>query len=179
MTRRQVEQRAAAVLREAGVTEFPVDVEAVARRRGLDVVPYDLGDGVSGALFVDGDAATIGYNPSDPPVRRRFTVAHELGHYELHARTAPLFVDRSFAVAYRDGRSSTGEVRREREANAFAAALLMPASAIHEAVQDLEFDLASEDETAVRELARRFGVSSQAMMFRIMNLGLSGRSAAP
>ena len=176
MNKRSIEQRAAALLRETGVTDLPVDVEEVARRRGLHVVPHDLGEGVSGALFVERGVATIGYNPLHSEVRRRFTVAHELGHYELHARSGPLFVDRDFVVAYRDGRSSTGEVRKERQANAFAAALLMPASQIREAVRDLELDLIAEDEAALRPIAECFGVSVQAMTFRIMNLGLFSSS---
>lgn len=172
MNKKSIEQRAAALLQETGIQALPIDVEEVARQRGLQVVPHDLGEGVSGALFIDGGVATIGYNPHHHDVRQRFTIAHELGHYELHARSSPLFVDRGFVVAYRDGRSSTGEVLKERQANAFAAALLMPADAIREAIQDFELDLTAEDEVSLRPLAQRFGVSVQALTFRILNLNV-------
>ena len=81
-----------------------------------------------------------------------------------------LFIDKGYtAVAFRDQRSTTGDFKKEREANAFAAAILMPACLIKNAIEELEFDLADED--ALTELAGSFEVSSLAMSFRLINLG--------
>src|SRR5574343_470703 len=84
-----------------------------------------------------------------------------------------LFVDqKKFKVMFRDEMSSTGEIKQEREANAFAAALLMPKSLLIREIQKLPFDLADEDENVVVKLAQKFEVSTQAMAFRMANLGL-------
>ena len=68
----------------------------------------------------------------------RFTIAHELAHYILHTKETKLFVDKQ--VLYRDGKSSTGEILQEREANAFAASLIMPGKLITEEVEKLKHE---------------------------------------
>lgn len=56
-------------------------------------------------------------NSKEPIVRRRFSIAHEIGHWVLHTRT------RNGKVAFI---STTRQDRIEAEANAFAGAILMP-----------------------------------------------------
>jgi Zn-dependent peptidase ImmA (M78 family) len=58
----------------------------------------------------------------EPPTRRRFAVAHELGHWQLHQSVSQLFVCTE-ADMIADYRNSSIEA----EANSFASALLMPA----------------------------------------------------
>lgn len=65
-----------------------------------------------------------------------------------------------------------GEIKQEREANAFAAALLMPKNMVLREVQKFHFDLAGEDENMIKKLADKFEVSTQAMTYRIANLNL-------
>src|SRR6185312_712682 len=74
----------------------------------------------SGLLIRKDGHALIGINSSEASVRQRFTIAHELGHFVLHPQK-DAFVD------FRKERGA-GEVRppRERHADMFAAALLMP-----------------------------------------------------
>lgn len=68
----------------------PVQVTALAEALGLSVwEDEDLPAGVSGKLFQDDfNSGPSGYSivvrASDPYVRRRFTVAHEIGHFVLH-----------------------------------------------------------------------------------------------
>ena len=79
-------------------------------------------------------------------------------------------VDRKFEVKFRDDLSSQGVDTEEREANHFAAALLMPQHFIE---RDLAvaggMDLVDDD--FLRGLARQYDVSAQAMLFRLANLG--------
>lgn len=169
------EKLASQILEEMGITEPPIPVELVAYRRGLKVEPFDLGDDVSGVLVINDGKGVIGYNSNHPLVRRRFTIAHECGHYEMHGSDGELFIDKRYIdkqyfVAFRDGRSSTGEDKQEREANAFAAALLMPETILRREIEKRYFDLA--DETALRDLAELFQVSQQAMMYRLLKLGI-------
>jgi hypothetical protein len=91
--------------------------------------------------------------------RTRFTLAHELGHWICHClggRPEPIYCrpgDLELEV----------DLRLEREANVFAAELLMPEPAVREA-------FAADGE--VRHLAARFAVSPEAMQWRLYNFGL-------
>lgn len=111
----------------------------------------------------------VQYNPC--PVRSRFSIAHELGHYLLHKDSRSLFIDkRNFAVYHRNELSSTGEDRLEIEANRFAAALLMPTDMLRNEITKNDFDLG--DEEVQSSLAKRFNVSTQAMAYRLASLGM-------
>lgn len=165
-----VEKQAANVLKKTGVEAAPVPIHLVAQRLGLIVESVQLGDEVSGVLVIDGEAGVIGYNASHPGVRQRFTIAHEIGHYLLHRTDSSLFIDQRYFMAFRDQRSSDGSDPREREANAFAACLLMPSQLVRRELEHQSFDLA--DEEGLQALAETFQVSAQAMAIRLSNLGL-------
>ncbi|MDI9636216.1 ImmA/IrrE family metallo-endopeptidase [Geitlerinema splendidum] len=113
--------------------------------------------------------AIIGINDRHPENRQRFTIAHELGHYLLHEQEK-LHVDRRFQIQLRDGNSSKGEREEEKEANLFAAELLMPTSFIQQDLAGVE-GLDLEDDAAIADLAKKYGVSTQAMTFRLAYLG--------
>lgn len=165
-----IESRAELLLTETNLLTAPVRVDLLARRLGLAVEPIELRDDISGVLVVNGEHGTIGYNRQHHSVRQRFSIAHELGHYILHRDKMQLFIDKGYtAVAFRDQRSSSGELKQEREANAFAAAVLMPQNLIKEQVQRQELDWA--DGNVLNDLASLFEVSVQAMSFRLANLG--------
>lgn len=150
-----------------------VDVEEIAKKLGLVVSEHDLGDNVSGVLYIDKGKGVIGYNKNESEVRRRFTIAHEIGHFVLHRLDNEIFVDKkAFKVMYRDDNSTTGEIKQEREANAFAAALLMPRERVIAELDKTQFDLSDEKENVITKLSEIFNVSSQAMMYRISNLRL-------
>ena len=96
-------------------------------------------------------------------------ILHELGHFLLHKNSQNLFVEKK--VFFRDEESSLGEEKREKEANAFAAALLMPSSflktEIDEAVNKKSLE---SDEDLVHYLSKKFDVSEIAMTYRLVNL---------
>jgi Zn-dependent peptidase ImmA (M78 family) len=165
----EIERRAVELLKELGLAAPPVDVDFVARARNLQVERVDFGADCAGVLVRKDGRAAIGVNWTDPPVRQRFTVAHEIGHYELH--NGETYVDSgSYVVQYRDASSGSGTKNEEREANQFAAALLMPATWVRRAYLDEPFDLAVDD--SLRRLAEKFQVSTQAMSYRLGYLGL-------
>jgi len=98
-----------------------------------------------------------GAEPSD---RRRFTLAHEVAHWVLHCASpasAP-------PVLCRQVHAGGGRDVREREANVFAADLLMPEDAVRGA--------AAAGNTDPLALAPVFAVSEAAMRWRLYNLGL-------
>jgi Zn-dependent peptidase ImmA (M78 family) len=169
----EIERSAQLILQRGGVRNPPVPIESVARHVGLDVEPANLGEGVSGVLVVNEKHGIIGYNKDDPIVRQRFTIAHEIGHFVLHSRDEDLFIDKKMLAVFRDSRSAHGADPREIEANAFAAALLMPAAMVKKALSASSFDLGGEDDLS--ELATMFHVSKQAMSYRLTNLFASVR----
>jgi Zn-dependent peptidase ImmA (M78 family) len=170
MLNRKIEKMTSRILADLKIDKLPIPVNKIAEQRGLKIKPYDLGRDVSGILVIENDKGTIGFNPTESTVRQRFTIAHELGHYELHKDGEELFVDKSFKVLFRDQNSGAGEDRKELEANAFAAALLMPEKLVRKEITKNSFDLSDED--SMKKLAKAFHVSVPAMTFRISNLGL-------
>jgi Zn-dependent peptidase ImmA (M78 family) len=103
------------------------------------------------------------------PLRRfRFTVAHELGHWVCHvlggAAPQPTYCR---AVDLTEAADRT----LEREANVFAAELLMPEPAVRAAWPSLVTDRHKEEEALV-VCAERFDVSPTAMRWRLFGFDL-------
>lgn len=163
------ETRAKALLERLRIRNAPIDVWRVARSLGVRVERADLGEDCSGVLLRNAGAAVIGVNYSHHPNRQRFTIAHELGHFVQHK--GGRYIDRGITLRFRNHESGTGTQKEEREANQFAAALLMPAAWVHRELAKHPVDDPGDDR-ALAELCRKFGVSSQAMMFRLNNLAL-------
>lgn len=143
-----------------GSDRFPVDPIRIAKMMGVDVKEGVLPDEVSaGLLKKPGHDPVIILEARDSKVRRRFSCAHELGH----------FVDRFGEDEYeyvdlRGTLAKAGSDPREIFANRFAACLLMP----EDAVRKLD-----KDRTSVWKMAKHFGVSSEAMGYRLQALNLS------
>lgn len=174
--RQRVEELTLSILQRHKLLKIPIDPRKIAKAEGLKVISHSLEGDVSGVLIIKNGSGTIGVNPKHPEVRKRYTIAHELGHFLLnHQRERSFFIDTRdrelVAVMFRDEQSSTGELQQEREANAFAAALLMPADLIKDHIRAHKFDLTDSESTALKELAGKFKVSTQAMAFRLANLG--------
>lgn len=122
-------------------------------------------DSLSGLVFeTDGGAAVVGVNEDHHPKRRRFSAAHELGHYLLkHHEQDGVAVTRGPHIDTDEGLATNYDWRAERSANEFAAALLMPRSMVTRI---------AEQTTAPRELAHIFEVSELAMGYRLLDLGI-------
>jgi hypothetical protein len=128
--------RANAILKAAlGPDRFPVDVPLVARELSRALFPSDpvthvIGEslpGFEGALYppLAGTRGWVIVYNSDilSPGRVNFTLAHELGHYFVHRRALPNGLRCS---TEKTAGWDSLESRIEREANQFAAHLLMP-----------------------------------------------------
>ena len=70
------------------------------------------------------------------------------------------------SIAYKQSGSTTTS-REEKEANLFAAALLMPAPWLHAAGKELD-----DDDSFIETLANRFDVSDQACFIRLQQLNI-------
>jgi hypothetical protein len=122
----QAEAQAAEVLAKKKISALPVDPLAIAASEGIvcEKLP-SASAGVSGCLCGAGDSFGIFYSDAiSSEGFRRFTVAHELGHYFLAGHYRHIFADGNSRHVSDSGYSS--EDPFEREADAFAASLLMP-----------------------------------------------------
>ncbi|MBY8828831.1 ImmA/IrrE family metallo-endopeptidase [Hephaestia mangrovi] len=160
-----IPQEAAKLARRGFNSQFPVPVEAIIKRHKIKIELASLPDDLSGMSFVKDGVAAIVVNLSHHINRRRFTLAHELGHHLLHASylNDNVHVDR--LVLNRDKMSATGEDQKERDANAFAAELLMPLAEIKKICH---IDI--NDDEIIAQYAKRFKVSASALTYRIMNV---------
>lgn len=152
---------ASALLETAEIEDLPVNVVLLAQRCGVRVVTLALTDALSGAILEFEDGPVIAVNNEQVPGRQRFTVAHELGHHLLRHHDR-FHVD--VAASTEVGEPPGHNWLHEREANEFAADLLMPAAMIRRF---------ASPEVSTRDLADAFGVSPIAMSYRLQNLGLS------
>ncbi len=156
----------------------PIRVEQIAREvLGINIIKAPLDDDLSGFLYLQGDSAIIGVNKKHHVHRRRFTVAHELGHLLLHregTKKEGAFIDKTPLVLRRDPLSSAGVDPLEVEANAFAAELLMPRELVEEDFNRLLENPLLGEEEIVKNLAKKYKVSEQAMAIRLSQLGYIG-----
>lgn len=99
------------------------DLELLAWARGALVREEQL-EGAEARIAQVGRRAiiTVSKRIADPR-RRRFSIAHELGHLELHGNRAPLAICLADDI---DNWLERDDTALEREANEFAAALLLP-----------------------------------------------------
>lgn len=153
-----------------GISTPPVDVDKLAMLLGASVVRTRAEGTESGFVMRDGSRAVIGVNSRTSRRRQRFTVAHEIGHLLMHEGN--LIVDSSIRANYRNDVSSMATDDQEMEANKFAASLLMPMVWVREAVARLSVGATSREDL-INRLSREFDVSTEAMGYRLINLGIA------
>lgn len=140
------------------------------RREGVQA--DDLGnpnDVLAGFVFAAGRVGWAFVSAADPVPRRRFTAAHELGHFVLHRATMGRFRADTDATL----READGDVtdRMEREANRFAAELLMPAEVCRARATELrEKYRCCPRGVLVYRLASELLVSREALRYRLQAL---------
>ncbi|MCI1193824.1 ImmA/IrrE family metallo-endopeptidase [Calidifontimicrobium sp. SYSU G02091] len=156
----------------AGDMPEAIDLDVV--RQMLPTTPYGTGvreikqpmpldiSGFEGSLVRNPhDAAEWGilYNGRASPERRRFTIAHELGHFILHRNTQSRFnCDKDSVYA---GHETLRLI--EREADDFAGNLLMPGDRLREWISNRRIDL-----HVLSAIAKRFEVSFEALCIRFI-----------
>lgn len=167
----EVENHAARLLERHGVITANTPVEEIARAEGIQIVRSPASGTESAFLLRDGRRTIIGVNSRTSRTRQRFSIAHELGHWELH-EGEPLIVDHTIRINKRNEVSSAATDIQEIQANAYAAALLMPYRLVQRAVdREQEYGIVTR-ESLTLTLAKEFDVSTEAMGFRLINLGI-------
>lgn len=159
----RIEKLVAEILEKNSVTEPEVPIEKLIRAEGIRIVYEDLNE-LSGMIIRQGDEATIAVHAEHNRARQKFTLAHEFGHYLLHDGR-PVRYDTDFRVNLRSDSSSLANDPEEIEANFFAANILMPSSMMERDLENVAVDVS--DSATIRQLKRRYGVSTQAMTLRL------------
>jgi Zn-dependent peptidase ImmA (M78 family) len=166
-----LEEKAEQTLRDTDTFRAPIPIHLVAQRLNLGTEALPLGE-FSGMMIVRGDRGAIGYNSAHARVRQRFTIAHEVAHYVLHAGgdgKARLFADKH--VMFRADDHVFEKCNLENiEANRFGSALLMPKELVFTEIRDRDLDL--DDDQAINHLAKYFWVSPALIANRLLNLHL-------
>lgn len=122
-----------------------------------NAVGYEQGE-ILGAAISKGDWLTIFYRKGDSENRKRFVIAHELGHCALHTETL-----KAEHIELR--KNSNSEDYREKSANIFAGELLIPEKSLREIYGRL-FN------PSLAVLAQIFKVSTNVMAARLDHLAL-------
>ena len=168
----QAKKEVQKLLLASRITKPPVRLEPIVKQLNAQIVPqtFPRALGISAILVKEGDHKIIGVNEVHAETRKRFSVAHEIGHLVLRANDAYLTVEKGIENVLLFTRSDkTPPDLIEKEANQFAAELLMPEDWIKEDFVKL-YDQDVED--IVGRLAKKYDVSQTALMYRLMGLNL-------
>lgn len=140
----------------------PVPIEQIIRDLGLPLSFEPMDDNISGYIERRDGGYRIAVNANHAPTRQRFTAAHELGHYIYHRDLLGEGVGDNRAYRAEGTNRPNPNIRpiHERQANSFAANVLMPRHRLG--------DVAGQSTAA---LAATFGVSQAAMNIRLGRTG--------
>jgi len=142
--------------------------EAIEREWGVLVLYVDAPESISGAASRLGGVDAVILNRRESPARRNYDLAHEVFHLLTWDSMPP--------PRLAQDRREPSAKRIEELANNFAAALLMPEDGVRAQWPQVPGeDLAGR----IPGIATRFAVSAPAMKWRLVNLGLLSKKAAP
>jgi len=138
-------------------------VGALEERFGVKVFFDDLGSGESAACVRGPEDAAILMNRNESPWRHRFSFAHELFHLVTWDSVMSAWSDRD--------REPTWSNRLETLANVFAAALILPGDIVRTEFYS-RFEEEHPTDAELVDMARSYGVSTEALLWRRKNLDL-------
>lgn len=170
MARRSIpEEAAVGLLRKHCVTDPPVLVDEIVAAEGIKIGRSKAkGTEIGFALRKD-DERFIGVDLHRGEPHQRWIVAHCLGHLLLHDK--PLIVDYQVSINLRDEVSTLGTAFEEAQANYFAVEFLMPRVMVARILPEVASITTGRDEV-VASLARSFEVGREAMIYRLISLGV-------
>lgn len=148
------------LLKKTGINYTPVSLQVIGdylqKNQNLRLEGIrDFSDKTSGVTITVNNTSTIAFNKNHSWYRRRFTIAHEIGHHLM--KTGNNGIEESL--------DTTDPI--ETEANEFAAELLMP-------LQQFKKDC-KNGITSIDELAEKYQVSKDAAGWRLVHSGMLGR----
>ena len=145
------------MLTELGISEpKEIDLDAIAWTKGA-VVNYRPMDSCEATIVGSRRRAVISINSRSSPKRRRFSLAHEIGHWHHH-RGRLLFCGKSDVCNF-----ANGPLDPERQADSFASDLILPNFMVTPRLRKMKRPTLA----AARELAAEFEASLTATLFKM------------
>jgi len=139
----------------------PVDIFALAHTIDkLTLVFYAMGENLSGMCIKNDGKPVIAINSAMSLGRQRFSLAHELYH---------LYFDEAKELTACAKKIGAGN-ENEKAADQFASYFLMPALALSDSIKKMkENENAKLGITEIVKLEQYFGVSRQALLYRLID----------
>ena len=167
--KREIKRKAASFRTKCNAGQYGIiDLFKSCEECSFKLLRYPLGEDADlGFTLKKDDDIIVFTNTSSRLSREIFTLAHEIGHVILHMESTVSFIDDSVTISGR----STDEM--EKEANYFAACLLMPEDKVSEFL-DLEINDFNKNGLSAMDIARimsGFSVSFDMVLNRLENLG--------
>lgn len=151
---------ASQLCKEINYSKIPVDPVEIAESKGIEIREEDAKGYTGMLLVVDGEAMIAVKKSIREVTKKRFTIAHEIGHYTIPGHITPQ--QTMFQCSDRD-MTTFGKINnKEMEANWFASELLLPEDHFKKRTQyedlskTLIDDLCSEFETSLTATGIRF-----------------------
>ena len=149
------------VLVDLGVTKpSEIDLEAIAYSMGA-IIKFRPMERCEATIVGNGRRAVIAVNSGSIPVRQRFSIGHEIGHWHLHRNRLLLCTAKDI------GGFRLGRLDPERQADEFASDLILPDYLLRPMVRKLSRILLSN----VRKIADEFSASQTATTLKIAKSG--------
>jgi|GEM_PF-741146 len=147
-----------------------IDVIKLANEVGIDVYATSGGPEFNAEISYENNGFSILVNEDHVETRRRFSIAHELGHYVLDRDLLLKHGTLDRSNVYQD----TDEKKREQQADTLAAEILMPAAAVKSFVADKGLGKQSRFESeTLADMADCFRVSRPMAITRLRKLGFT------
>lgn len=156
----RAKQAAVRLLGEFGLDDvIDIDLQDLVCARDILYRETPLGDCEGRIVFGNKGHAIITVNSETSYIpRKRFSIAHELGHFELKHREIH-FDNEASLDYYKYG-------NQETEANEFASELLLPSAQFEKAVSGKAFS-----PLLIDDVARKFGTSLSSALFKYVDYG--------
>ena len=147
-----LEELTSRILVNNDMYNIPVDPVKIAKTYDIEVYQGELDNKIAGAIryYKEKDKFEILVNKKDPMVKKRFTIAEELGYYILYEEIHVNLIDKTIN-------------EEEKEVEYFAGALLVNKTLLENVYNS---------NSKILELAQLFKVSISSMTLRLNVLGL-------
>lgn len=158
---RYVREKAQKLLKDSGQIGVPVDLTRICAFLGFQYMEVDIFPDSLSALCIRKDGQKFAaVNRNHHPNRKRFSLAHEIGHWVLAHMTESLLPEVTLDNPPNPNQYREYDRIRESEANQFAGELLVPSVHLRNIAKET-MDVAT--------LAKHFHVSPQVVTIRLMN----------
>jgi Zn-dependent peptidase ImmA (M78 family) len=160
-------QLALSILNDFGISEPQnIEIEDIAHALKIPIRHVGL-NGCEGRILHNSKHSIITLNNNtDFETRKRFTIAHEIGHYLMHRKDSTNHNDDISSLSWFDDKNQHKVLKQEFEANEFASELLLPTDMFAASIQAKPFS-----PNLIRTISDHFRVSRTSVIHRFTEHG--------